>query len=38
MKKILAFVPLVAILAACGSTNPYDKQAEREYDRKVNIA
>lgn len=38
MKKILAFVPLVAILAACGSTNPYDKQAEREYDRQVKMA
>lgn len=38
MKKILALVPVVAILAACGSTNPYDKQAEREYDRQVKMA
>ena len=30
MKKILTVLPIVAILAACGTTDPYGKRAEQE--------
>lgn len=35
MKKILLLVPVVAILAACGTTDPYQKRAENE--RELNV-
>lgn len=35
MKKTLMVVPLVAMLAACGTTDPYGKRAEMERDRMV---
>jgi hypothetical protein len=34
MKKILLLAPLVAILAACGTTDPYAKRAEQERERQ----
>ena len=34
MKKILTLLPLVAILAACGTTDPYQKRAEQERERQ----
>lgn len=33
MKKFLIVVPFVAVLAACGTTNTYDKRAEAERER-----
>jgi len=30
MKKTLLLIPIVAILAACGTTDPYQKRAEQE--------
>ena len=38
MKKTLAILPLVAALAACGTTNTYDKRAEIDHERKVKYA
>jgi len=34
MKKILLLVPVVAILAACGTTDPYQKRADNERERQ----
>ena len=34
MKKILLLVPIVAILAACGTTDPYQKRADNERERQ----
>ena len=34
MKKILLTLPLVALLAACGTTDPYGKRADQERERQ----
>jgi hypothetical protein len=34
MKKILLLVPIVAVLAACGTTDPYQKRADNERERQ----
>jgi len=34
MKKILLLVPIVAVLAACGTTDPYAKRSEQERERQ----
>jgi 3D (Asp-Asp-Asp) domain-containing protein len=34
MKKILMFVPLIAMLTACGTTDPYAKRADQERERQ----
>lgn len=34
MKKFLVLAPIAAILAACGSTNVYDKRADNERERR----
>lgn len=34
MKKFLLLVPIVAILAACGTTDPYAKRSEQERERQ----
>lgn len=34
MKKVLTIVPLVAMLAACGTTDPYAKRADAERQRQ----
>jgi len=34
MKKYLTLLPLVAILAACGTADPYTKRAEAERERR----
>jgi outer membrane lipopolysaccharide assembly protein LptE/RlpB len=35
MKKTLLLVPIVAMLAACGTTDPYGKRADMERERQV---
>ena len=35
MKKLLMITPLVAMLAACGTTDPYGKRADMERERSV---
>jgi hypothetical protein len=35
MKKILVLAPLVAMVAACGTTDPYGKRAEQERSRQA---
>ena len=37
MRKFLMIVPLVAMLAACGTTDPYQKRAENERDRQERL-
>jgi len=34
MKKFLLLVPVVAMLAACGTTDPYQKRADNERERQ----
>jgi hypothetical protein len=34
MKKTLLLVPIVAVLAACGTTDPYGKRADMERERQ----
>jgi hypothetical protein len=34
MKKLLLTIPAIAILTACGTTDPYQKRAENERDRQ----
>jgi hypothetical protein len=34
MKKTLLLVPIVAMLAACGTTDPYQKRADNERERQ----
>jgi len=34
MKKTLLLLPIIALLAACGSSDPYQKRAEKERDYK----
>lgn len=34
MKKFLMIVPLIAMLAACGTTDPYGKRADMERERQ----
>jgi hypothetical protein len=34
MKKILTLLPIVAILAACGTTDVYQKRADAQYERE----
>ena len=34
MKKFLLTVPLIAMLAACGTTDPYQKRADNERERQ----
>lgn len=34
MKKLLLTLPIVAILTACGTTDPYQKRADQERERK----
>ena len=34
MKKILLLVPVIAVLAACGTTDPYQKRADNERERQ----
>ena len=34
MKKSLLLIPIVAILAACGTTDPYQKRADNERERQ----
>jgi len=34
MKKTLLLIPVVAILAACGTTDPYQKRADNERERQ----
>ena len=38
MKKYLTLIPLVAILAACGTSDPYLKRAEMERERQEKMA
>ena len=35
MKKTLLLIPIVAMLAACGTTDPYGKRADMERERQV---
>lgn len=35
MKKLLLLVPIAALLAACGTTDPYAKRAENERERQI---
>ena len=37
MKKILTLLPLVAVLAACGTTDPYGKRADMERERQEKL-
>lgn len=37
MKKFLMFVPMVAMLAACGTTDQYAKRAEAERERRIEV-
>jgi hypothetical protein len=37
MKKTLLLIPVVAMLAACGTTDPYGKRADMERERQVSI-
>jgi hypothetical protein len=37
MKKTLLLLPIVAALAACGTTDPYGKRADMERERQVSI-
>lgn len=37
MKKTLAILPIVAVLAACSSTSVYDKRAEAARERNVEV-
>jgi hypothetical protein len=37
MKKNLLLIPVVAMLAACGTTDPYGKRADMERERQVSI-
>jgi hypothetical protein len=37
MKKTLLLLPIVAVLAACGTTDPYGKRADMERERQVSI-
>jgi poly(3-hydroxybutyrate) depolymerase len=37
MKKTLLLLPIVAVLAACGTTDPYGKRADQERDRQERI-
>jgi hypothetical protein len=34
MKKFLTLIPVVALLAACGTTDPYQKRADNERERQ----
>jgi hypothetical protein len=34
MKKLLTVLPIVAVLAACGTTDPYGKRADMERERQ----
>ena len=34
MKKVLFLIPVVAILTACGTTDPYQKRADNERERQ----
>jgi type IV secretory pathway TrbL component len=34
MKKTLLLIPVVAVLAACGTTDPYQKRADQERERQ----
>jgi hypothetical protein len=34
MKKTLLLIPIVAMLAACGTTDPYGKRADYERERQ----
>jgi len=34
MKKTLLLIPIVAVLAACGTTDPYQKRADQERERQ----
>jgi hypothetical protein len=34
VKKILLLVPIIAMLAACGTTDPYQKRADNERERQ----
>ena len=34
MKKTLLLIPIVAVLAACGTTDPYQKRADNERERQ----
>ena len=38
MKKVFTLLPIVAVLAACGTTDPYDRIAERERERQEKLA
>jgi hypothetical protein len=38
MKKVFILLPIIAALTACGTSDPYQKRAEQEYERKEKIA
>jgi hypothetical protein len=38
MKKVFMLLPIVAALTACGTSDPYQKRAEQEYERKERLA
>lgn len=38
MKKVFILLPIVAALAACGTSDPYQKRAEQERERREKIA
>ena len=38
MKKIFILLPIVAALTACGTSDPYQKRAEQEYERREKLA
>ena len=38
MKKVFILLPIVAALTACGTSDPYQKRAEQEYERREKLA
>ncbi len=38
MKKIFILLPIIATLTACGTSDPYQKRAEQEYERREKLA
>ncbi len=37
MKKFLTLIPVIALLAACGTSDPYQKRAEQERERQEKL-
>ena len=38
MKKVFILLPIIAALTACGTSDPYQKRAEQEYERREKLA